>query len=81
MCHDAQRRLAVLDVSENAYGRREDEPAGRGRGLHLRDEVARGVDVHFLSEAGSSFCSGGMMAARWITASTPRVRIGATPDS
>src|SRR3954467_5191489 len=33
--------LAVLDISENAYGGSEDEPAGRGRGLHLRDEAAR----------------------------------------
>src|SRR5262245_29557863 len=48
----AERRLAILDVAEDALGRREDQTVGRPRGLHLLDESPGPVDVDSPGEIG-----------------------------
>ena len=48
----AERRLAILDVAEDALRRREDQPVGRPQGLHLLDQAPGPVDVDAPGEIG-----------------------------
>ena len=58
-CVHAERRLAILDVSEDADRRREDKPVGCGRRLHLRDQAARSFKVYLAGDIGRAVCERG----------------------
>ena len=51
-CFDAERRLAILNVAEDALRRCKDESPRRRRRLHVCDQTTRGVEIDPTREVG-----------------------------